>query len=167
MALATYYLDYGRHVARLRRRRRRAYAPTSNTASHDNHEKINSWVSFAFLYAFEYGTPLGGPSGRLSSAKMNNDRADGHCCIAAALSGFNDLGRSVTPTFLCRNRFYSQLSPHCPKMNKNQYGKLKKIQDFCPRDIESCHLAAAMRVKLWSLKTNLLFKEPHQLTKFT
>ena len=26
------------------------YAPTSNTASHDNHEKINSWVSFCFPY---------------------------------------------------------------------------------------------------------------------
>ena len=72
MSLSTYYLDHGRHVARLRRRRRRrAYAPTSNTASHDNHEKINSWVSFAFLYVFEYGAPLGGPSGRRSSAKKN------------------------------------------------------------------------------------------------
>ena len=40
--------------------------------------------------------------------------------IAAALPGFNDLGRSVTPTFLCRNRFYSQLSPLCPKMNKKK-----------------------------------------------
>ena len=40
------FLDYGRHVGQLRRRR--AYAPTSNTASHDNHEKINSWVSFTF-----------------------------------------------------------------------------------------------------------------------
>ena len=30
-------LEYGRHVARLLRRC--AYAPTSNTASHDNHEK--------------------------------------------------------------------------------------------------------------------------------
>ena len=39
-----------------RRRRRRAYAPTSNTASHDNHEKINSWISFSSLY--EYGAPL-------------------------------------------------------------------------------------------------------------
>ena len=73
MSLATYYLDFGRHVARLRRRRRRrrrrrAYAPTSNTASHDNHEKISSWVSFAFLYVFEYGAPLGGPWGRRSSA---------------------------------------------------------------------------------------------------
>ena len=50
MSLSTCYLEYGRHVARLRRRRRRAYAPTSNTASHDNHEKINSWVSFCFPY---------------------------------------------------------------------------------------------------------------------
>ena len=62
----------GRHLGQLRRRRRRrrrrrAYAPTSNTASHDNHEKINPWVSFSFLY--EYGAPLGGPSGRRSSAK--------------------------------------------------------------------------------------------------
>ena len=53
-------------AAILRRRRRRAYAHTSNTASHDNHEKINSWVSFSFLYG--YGAPLGGPSGRRSSA---------------------------------------------------------------------------------------------------
>ena len=71
MSLSTYYLEYGRHVARLQRRRRhrrrrRGYAPTSNTASHDNHEKINSWVSFSFLYG--YGAPLGGPSGRRSSA---------------------------------------------------------------------------------------------------
>ena len=45
-------------VARLRCRRccRRAYAPMSNTANHDNHEKINSWVSFCFPY--EYGAPL-------------------------------------------------------------------------------------------------------------
>ena len=45
--------------------RRRAYALTSNTAAHDNHEKISSWVSFS-LYG--YGAPLGGPSGRRSSA---------------------------------------------------------------------------------------------------
>ena len=47
----------------LRDRRRRAYAPTSNTASHDNHEKINSWVSFDFHIWDAYGAPLGGPSG--------------------------------------------------------------------------------------------------------
>ena len=69
MSLSTYYLEDGRHLARLhrrRRRRRRTYAPTSNTASHDNHEKINLWVSLSFLYRYE--APLGGPSGRLSSA---------------------------------------------------------------------------------------------------
>ena len=66
MSLSTYYLGYGRNVARLRRRRRRAYAPSSHTAGHDNHQKISSWVSFSFLY--EYGAPLGGPSGRRSSA---------------------------------------------------------------------------------------------------
>ena len=30
--------------------------------------------------------------------------------------------------------------------------------------MESCHLAAARRVKLWSLNANLFFEEPHQLT---
>ena len=66
MYLSTYRLEYGRHVARLRRRRRRAYAPTSNTASHDNHKENPSWVSFFSRDA--YGAPLGGPSGRRSSA---------------------------------------------------------------------------------------------------
>ena len=66
MPLSSYYLDYSRHVARLRRRR--AYAPMSNTASHDNHEKNNSWDSFCFPYG--YGAPLGGPSSRRSSAIM-------------------------------------------------------------------------------------------------
>ena len=66
MPLSTYYSEYGRHVARLHRRHRRhAYAPTSNTAAHDNHEKISSWVSF-FLYGYE--APLGGPSRRRSYA---------------------------------------------------------------------------------------------------
>ena len=45
-----------RRFARVFRRRRRSYAPTSNTASPDNYEKINSWVSFCFPY--EYGAPL-------------------------------------------------------------------------------------------------------------
>ena len=34
--------------------------------SDDNHEKNNLWASFSFPY--EYGAPLGGPSGRRSSA---------------------------------------------------------------------------------------------------
>ena len=64
------FLEYGRHVGQLCRRcrHRRAYTPTSNTASQDNHEKINSWVSVIFPLDDEYGAPLGGPSGRQSSA---------------------------------------------------------------------------------------------------
>ena len=49
------------------------------------------------------------------SSKMNSD---GSMAIAIALLEFNNLGHSVTPTFLFRNIFYSQLSPHGPKMNK-------------------------------------------------
>ena len=50
----------------------------------------------------------------------------GQMAIAKALPGFNDLGRSVTPTFLFRNRFYLQLSPHCSKMNKKSMWEVKK-----------------------------------------
>jgi len=50
--------------------------------------------------------------------------------IATALPGFNDLGRSVTPIFLSRNRFYLQLAPHCPKMNKKSMWEVKKISRF-------------------------------------
>ena len=63
------FLEYGRHVGQLRRRH--AYAPTSNTASQDNHEKINSWVSFSFPCMMSMGpllVVLGGPSGRRRSA---------------------------------------------------------------------------------------------------
>jgi len=46
--------------------------------------------------------------------------------IAIALLGFNDLGCSVTPIFLSRNRFYLQLSPHCSKMNRKSMWEVKK-----------------------------------------
>ena len=64
MSLSTYSLEDDRYLVRLHRRRC-ASAPTSNTASHDNHEKITSWVTFSFLYG--YGAPLGARS----SAKAN------------------------------------------------------------------------------------------------
>ena len=54
----------------------------------------------------------------------------GHMPIAIALLGFNDLGRSVTPTFLFRNRFYLQKSPHCPEMNKKSMWEVKKNSRF-------------------------------------
>ena len=50
--------------------------------------------------------------------------------IAIALLGFNDLGHSVTPSFLFRNRFCLQLSLHCPKMNKKSMWEVKKISRF-------------------------------------
>ena len=51
MSPSTYYLEYGRHVARLhRRRRRRAYAPTRNTAGHDNMRKsIHGFSLFPYI----------------------------------------------------------------------------------------------------------------------
>ena len=65
------FLEYGRHVGQHRRPRRRTYASTSNTVSQDDHEKINSWVSFIFPLHDEYGAPLGSPLGRRSSATTN------------------------------------------------------------------------------------------------
>ena len=46
--------------------------------------------------------------------------------VFTALPGFNDLGRSVTPNFLCKNGLYLQLSPHCPKMNKKSMKEVQK-----------------------------------------
>ena len=48
-----------------------------------------------------------------------------------ALLGFYDLGRSVSPTFLFRNRLYLQLS--CPKINKKSLWEVKKISRFLPK----------------------------------
>jgi len=62
----------------------------------------------------------------------------GKIAIAAALPGFNDLGQSVTPTFLSRNRFYSQLSPHCPKMNKWEVKKNSRFLSTGHRILPSC-----------------------------
>jgi len=100
MSLSTYYFEYDRHVARLRRHCR-AYTPASNTASYENDEKINSWVSFSFLY--EYGAPLGGPT----SAKT---------CRQAW----------VTNSFLSLNFFILQISQHTPEyMEKGFMGLFK------------------------------------------
>ena len=51
MSPSTYYLVYGRHVARLhRRRRRRAYALTGNTAGSDNMRKsIHGFPLFPYM----------------------------------------------------------------------------------------------------------------------
>ena len=46
--------------------------------------------------------------------------------IDIALLGFNNLGHSVTPTFLSRNKFYLQLSTLCSKLNKKSMWEGKK-----------------------------------------
>ena len=85
VSLSTCYLEYGRHVARLhRRRRRRAYAPTSNTASHDNHEKINSWVSFCSPYMGCLRGSAWRPFGPRSSAIISAQLLHQHACKTSA-----------------------------------------------------------------------------------
>ena len=86
--------------------------------------------------------------------------------IGIALLGFNDLGLSVASTFLFRNRFYFQLSPHGPKMNKISMWEVKKFLRFLSTGHGMLPSSAARCVKLWSLNANLFFDEPHQLTEF-
>ena len=56
-----------------RRRRRWAHAPVIHAASHFDHKKRVAWVPISMhtcgSFFYNYGAPLGGPSGRRSSAK--------------------------------------------------------------------------------------------------
>ena len=90
----------------------------------------------------------------------------GQMAIAIALLGCNILDVRWPPLFFSETDFIYNYLHIVQKWTKNQCRKLKKFQDFCPWDMESCHLEAARRVKLWSLNVNLFFEEPHQLTKF-
>ena len=74
--------------------------------------------------------------------------------IAIALLGFNDLGRSVIPTFLFRNRFYLQLSPHCPKMNKKSVWEVKRngILPSCGCKARET-MVAKCKLVLWETST--------------
>ena len=59
-------------VRRRRRRRRWAHAPVIHAASHFDHKKRVAWVPISMhtcgSFFYNYGAPLGGPSGRRSSA---------------------------------------------------------------------------------------------------
>ena len=59
-------------------------------------------------------------------ALSNEMNKIGQMAIALALLGFNDLGRSVTQTFLARNRFYLQSFLHCPEMSKKSTWEVQK-----------------------------------------
>ena len=76
--------------------------------------------------------------------------------IATALLGINDLGRPVTPIFFFRNRFYLQLSTHCPKMNKKSMWEVKKNSRFLSTEHGFCHLAAARRRETMVAKCELV-----------
>ena len=68
-----------------------------------------------------------------------------------ALLEFNDLGCLVTPTFLFRNRFCLQLSPHYQKMNKKSMWEV-----FCPPDVKSCYLAVVKAQETMVAKCELV-----------
>ena len=57
---------------RRRRRRRWAHAPVIHATSHFDHKKRVAWVPISMhtcgSFFYNYGAPLGGPSGRRSSA---------------------------------------------------------------------------------------------------
>ena len=75
---------------RRRRRRRWAHAPVIHAASHFDQKKRVAWVPISIRtcgsFFYNYGAPLGGPSGRRSSAinaqKINNggQYSLGHLC---------------------------------------------------------------------------------------
>ena len=58
-----------------RRRRRWAHAPVIHAASHFDQKKRVAWVPISMhtcgSFFYNYGAPLGGPSGRRSSAITN------------------------------------------------------------------------------------------------
>ena len=63
-SLSSYHLEYCRHFARFRRRR--AHAPASNNANHDNHEEENQFMGFLFFPIWVWGSAW-----RRSSAENN------------------------------------------------------------------------------------------------
>ena len=70
---------------RRRRRRRWAHAPVIHAASHFDHKKRVAWVPISMhtcgSFFYNYGAPLGGPSGRRSSAIMSKAIL---CCVSFA-----------------------------------------------------------------------------------
>ena len=95
-------LEHGRHVARLHRRRRRAYAPTSNTASHDTHEKINPWVSFCSLIW------VWGSTWRPSAAELRYDDDDDDRSTNQIVGNSLFSSEIILSVFISCHRKYSQ-----------------------------------------------------------
>ena len=109
------------------------YAPTSNTARHDNHEKINSWVSFSLLY--EYGALL-----------------SGHC-QNSAITGL--LFSTVMVKYLyllCQFAFFVVHTKHLPV-------RLSQIKIFIPAlDLNQCMLCEIYNTLQTACKKKNVFK---------
>ena len=78
--------DVVRRRRRRRRRRRWAHAPVIHAASHFYQKKRVAWVPISMhtcgSFFYNYGAPLGGPSGRRSSAKKT--------CLSSSKSCIKD-----------------------------------------------------------------------------
>ena len=91
-------------VRRRRRRRRRwAHAPVIHAASHFDQKKRVAWVPISMhtrgSFFYNYGAPLGGPSGRQSSATKR--------CESRSLSSM-----SRTEPFNRKNRNPPRMTEH-------------------------------------------------------
>ena len=128
MSLSTYYLECGSHLPRLHRRGRRrrgAYAPTSNTAGHENHEKISSWVSFCFPY--EYGAPLGHPSGRRSSAIICYASIPVTTCHCRKALKKRNVKGSIVLKFVGVSSKYYRIFLESPRQSSEIFGNSSKM----------------------------------------
>ena len=79
---------------RRRRRRRWAHAPVIHAASHFDQKKRVAWVPISMhtcgSFFYNYGAPLGGPSGRRSSAnKVTRDETSHFFCRMSLPVGGN------------------------------------------------------------------------------
>ena len=96
----------------------------------------------------------------------------GQMTIAIALLGFNDLGCSVSPTFLFRNRFYLQLSPHCQEpiqaLRVNPFwGKVIYRNSFRPKFVEDVRISCRSEKKNGAGRLKLTNKfTPCSITAF-
>ena len=94
-------------VVRRRRRRRWAHAPVIHAASHFDQKKRVAWVPISMhtcgSFFYNYGAPLGGPSGRRSSAIMFLQKCVG--VLACVVTCYNCLDKLLfLPTSRLTNK---------------------------------------------------------------
>ena len=87
--------------------------------------------------------------------------------IATALLGINDLGScSGDPYFSLKKQILFKIICTLSKNEqKSNVGSLKNFKISAHGTWNPAILRLQGAVKLWSLNANLLFEEPHQLTK--